>query len=109
MKDNRLHILSFVGGLVFLSVLTGILLSRNSTIRAEVENQARGFLNTGRDILFQLQIIVAKVAQITGEIRDIDEDEVPEVEPRALLSDGYDALWSVAEAQNEAYVKSHPS
>jgi hypothetical protein len=109
MNEKKLHVLSFLGGLVFLSLLTGILLSRNSSIRAEVENQAKGFLDAGRDILFQLQTILAKVSQITGETREVEEQEVPSSEPAIVLSDGYDALWSTVEAQNELYVKSHPS
>jgi hypothetical protein len=109
MSEKKLHILSFVGGLVFLSVLAAILLSKSSEIREEVERQVQGILNTSKDILRQAQFVVVKVGEITNEIKGIDDSNITEDEPTALLSDGYDRLWQSVEAQSRARVKSHPS
>jgi hypothetical protein len=109
MSEKKLHILSFVGGLVFLSVLAAILLSKGSEIREEVESQVQGVLNTSKEILRQAQFVVVKVGEITNEIKGVDESNTTENDPTALLSDGYDSLWQSVEAQSKARVKSRPS
>jgi hypothetical protein len=109
MSDKRIAILSFVGGLVFLSVLTTILLNNNGSIRAEVEGQARSFLDTSKEALRQMRLAVAKLGVLTGGGQADREDDTDEQSPTFFLSDGYDSLWQPIEAQNKAYVKSHPS
>jgi hypothetical protein len=109
MSEKKVAILSFFGGLVFISVLTALLLNKNSAIKEEVESQVQGFLNTSKDILRQSQLVVAKVGKITAEIKGVDNNDMVGVEPTALLSDGYNELWRSVEAQNKVYVKSHPS
>jgi hypothetical protein len=109
MSDKQSAVLSFVGGLVFLSVLTTVLLNRNGSIRAEAESQVQGFLNTSKEALHQMRLAVAKLGAITGSERVGTEDGAGEHNLAHLLSDGYEALWQSAEAQNRTYVKDHPS
>jgi hypothetical protein len=109
MSEKKLPILSFMGGLVFLSILTALLLSKSSAIREEVENQVQSILNTSKEILRQTHFVVMKVGEITEEIKGVDSSNTMEVESTLLLADGYDKLWQSAEAQSKAYVKSHPS
>jgi hypothetical protein len=109
MSEKRLHILSFIGGIVFLSVLTGILLNKSSVIREEVEKQVQGILSTSKDVLYQVQVVVTKVGAITEEIKGSNENGTMDSEPVAFLSDGYDELWRLVETQNKTYVKNHPS
>jgi hypothetical protein len=109
MSEKHKAILSFIGGLVFLSVLTTVLVNKNSALRAEIENQAQGFLNISREALRQAQRIIGQVSMITGGSKETEENDTEASASASLPADDYDALWELAEAQNRAHVKSRLS
>jgi hypothetical protein len=107
MSIKKTEVLSFAGGLVFFSVVAGVLLSKNSRIRTEVEEQLQGFLSASRDILQQVQFIAMKMSKIAGEVKTANETNNLEEGPIALLPDSYDTLWRVVEAQNRDFAGDH--
>jgi hypothetical protein len=100
MSKKETKILSFVGGLIFFSVVAGILISNDDKIRAEIQEQAKGLLKTSKKALQQLQYVVSKVGKLTGDLKSEKETSnlnSPQTEP---ITDSYDTLWVQAEAQN---------
>jgi hypothetical protein len=69
MKTKQTELLAFVGGLVFFTVLAGIVISRDGRIRREVENQARSLLRISRDALEQAQAVMGTVKQTTRNLK----------------------------------------
>jgi hypothetical protein len=109
MSIKKVNILSFAGGLVVFSVIVGVLVSKNDSIRNEIEDQAQGFLRVSREALQQLQFVVMKIGKISDELKTDNETNDFEEPPRALLPDSYDALWQKVEARNRAFVKTRPA
>jgi hypothetical protein len=111
MGKKKTEFLSFVGGLLFFSVIVGIVVVRNESIRNEIESQARGFLGISRNILQQLQSGFAKAKAIAGaskiakqnsKLNEQEDGSSPDTH-----KDGYDALWQSVETQHKVFVKNH--
>jgi hypothetical protein len=124
MRGKRTEILAFIGGLVFFTVLAGIVVSRDNRIREELENQAQKLLRISRDAMDQAQLAVATIKDMTQGLK-IDKRNSKYTEPQHSIgepdgegtagsgtagnatsetpvseSDGYAALWQVVEARN---------
>jgi len=109
MSEKQIKAVSFVGGLVFFSIVVGALLIKNDRIRAEVEEQAMSLLKTTKSAVNQIQFIVSKIGKITLDKKSVKTNNNIK-EPFVSDEDSeYDGLWNVAEAQNKEFVKSHSS
>jgi hypothetical protein len=95
---KKTDILTFVGGLVFFSVVVGVIISKNDRIRSEIEEQVEGFLGVGQTILQQLRFVVAKVERITSELKIANNNSTIVEQKTAPPPDDYDALWQAVEA-----------
>jgi hypothetical protein len=106
MKKKRAELLSFVGGVVFFTVLVGIVVGRNDRIRNELENQAQSLLRVSRDALDQAQVIVARVKtamrdfKIDSETSKYEGANYPPETTETAENDSYAVLWQTAETRN---------
>jgi len=93
MRGKQIEVISFVGGLVFFSVVVGIVLVKNERIRTEVEEQAMSLLKTTKNALNQAQFLISKVGMVTGERKaSFAGSHKTDVEA-AMQGDAYEALW----------------
>jgi hypothetical protein len=99
MSIKKTDILTFVGGLVFFSVVVGVIISKNDKIRSEIEGQAEGFLGVGRNALQQLESIITRISKITGEQKIANKNSTIENQDSSALPDDYDTLWQAVETQ----------
>jgi hypothetical protein len=105
MGIKKTDILTFAGGLMFFSVVVGVVVSKNDRIRNEIEEQVEGFLSVGRNVLQQLRFVVAKVSKLTGGAEIASVNNTINEQGADALSEDYDALWQAAETQNKAYTE----
>ena len=94
MNEKKIKAASFVGGLVFFSIVVGVVLVKNERIRAEVEEQASILLKTTRSAISQIQFVVSKIGKITGESKSAKQNSNNDSALAASQGDKYDALWS---------------
>jgi hypothetical protein len=92
-------LLSFIGGLVFCTVLVGLIIIKNDRIRIELENQAQSLLRVSRGALDQAQAVVTRIRETTRGLK-IDSEtsnypETPEVTE-------YDRLWQAVERRRSS-------
>jgi hypothetical protein len=99
--------LAFVGGLIFASVVAGVILTKNKGIRAEVEAQAKSLLNTSSEFIRKLRFTDSLFAKLTGDSKTANYNStIGVILPSGdtpVLSDAYDSLWQEAEQQNAEY------
>jgi hypothetical protein len=103
MKNKKTQILSFVGGLVFFSVVAAVLLAKNEKLRKEIESQANSLLETSKSVIGQVQFVAEKVGKISGELKTVNANSNSEEASQKALSDGYDSLWQETEEQALEY------
>jgi hypothetical protein len=109
MSEKRTKILFFVGGAVFISVAVGVLIRRADGTRIEGEGQT-SVLADIREILLQgLHFVEEKAKALSGESKIAKEISKLNKSLKSLPPDSYEASWQLVKAQNEAYVKNHPS
>jgi len=98
MSEKQIKAVSFIGGLVFFSIVVGVVLMKNERIRAEVEEQAMSLLKTTKSAIGQAQFLVSKVGMVTGErkaaLAGSGKTETGQVTQR----DAYEALWDAVES-----------
>ena len=96
MSEKQIKVVSFIGGLVFFSIVVGVVLMKNERIRAEVEEQAMSLLKTTKSAIGQAQFLVSKVGMMTGEKKasqsNSDKTEM------ATQKDTYEALWDAVKS-----------
>lgn len=97
MSDKQLKAVSFIGGLLFFSVVVGVILFKNDKIRAEVEEQAKSLLNITKGAVSQVQFVVSKINKITGGNNSAQADSNIDGQSIDRNIDKYDALWSSVE------------
>ena len=100
MSEKQAKTISFIGGLIFFSVVVGVLLIKNDKIRAEAESQAMSLLKTTKGAVSQIQFVVSKVGKITGENKLANQASNYSETPTIDGASGYDALWGAAKTQN---------
>jgi hypothetical protein len=105
MKNKKTQILSFVGGLVFFSVVAVVLLAKNEKLRSEIEAQANSLLETSKNVIGQVQFVAEKIGRISGELKTVNADSNNVGASQGALTDGYDSLWQEAEEQAQEYLK----
>ena len=94
MNEKKIKAASFVGGLVFFSIVVGVVLVKNERIRAEVEEQASILLKTTKSAISQIQFVVSKIGKITGEGKSAISNSNNDNTPVISQGDKYDAQWS---------------
>lgn len=98
MSEKKAKVLSFIGGLVFISVVAGVLLYKNDRIRAEFEEQVTSLLKTTGSALGQIRFFVSKVENITKDSKiDKIKDNIGDLKTYNDFSE-YDAQWSSFDA-----------
>jgi hypothetical protein len=105
MSEKETKILSFVGGLVFFTVVAGVLISQDDKIREEIKEQANSLLKTSKKVLQQLQYVVTKVSKLTSDVKSDKQNSNIEDKPATSSSNEYDSLWEQAEQQNVAVLQ----
>jgi hypothetical protein len=101
-KQARVEALSLLGGIVFFSVVVGIAVSRNERVKAEIDSQIKGFLETTRKALSQYQQLIQKVNSITTGIKSVTQNSNNQTTQSAVpqqlnAADKYDLLWEPIE------------
>ena len=105
MDKKKAKVLSFVGGIVFMSVIAGVLLCKNEKIRIELEEQIDSFLQSGKELAHQLEHVVGRLWKTaTSHINAIEASTI-KIEPSLRWTDGYNLLWVPVEAR----LKEHAS
>ena len=97
MNEKKVKAASFIGGLVFFSIVVGVVLVKNDRIRAEVEEQASILLKTTKSAINQIQFVVSKVGKITGESNNAKLNSSTDSSFVLSQKDQYDAKWSSLE------------
>jgi len=98
MNEKQLKIVSFIGGLVFFSIVVGVVLVKNERIRAEVEEQTMNILKTTKGAIGQIQYLVSKVEKMTGENKSTKQGSSATESSIAVNEETYDALWDSLKA-----------
>jgi hypothetical protein len=109
MKTTQMKILSFIGGLLFASVVVGVLLIKNENIREEVEDQAQSFLGISRNALKQLQSVLSTTGAMLGTAKIANQTSNLDFYKNAPVSKDYEDLWQATQTQSNAYVKNRLS
>ncbi|MCL1846485.1 MAG: hypothetical protein FWF91_00780 [Coriobacteriia bacterium] len=99
MSGKQIRIASFIGGLVFFSTITVVLLMKNDKIRAEVEEQAMSILKTTKSAVSQIQFVVSKIGGTTGKNTDAKYVSVNENTKENIDNSVYDAQWASLELE----------
>ena len=99
MSGKQMRIASFIGGLVFFSTITVVLLMKNDKIRAEVEEQAMSILKTTKSAVSQIQFVVSKIGGTTGKNTDAKYVSVNENTKENIDNSVYDAQWASLELE----------
>ena len=99
MSGKQIRIASFIGGLVFFSTITVVLLMKNDKIRAEVEEQAMSILKTTKSAVSQIQFVVSKIGGTTGKNTDAKYVSVNENAKENIDNSVYDAQWASLELE----------
>ncbi|MDR3052290.1 MAG: hypothetical protein LBU48_00310 [Coriobacteriales bacterium] len=90
-------ILSFVGGLLIFSVIVGVAVNNNESIKKEVERQITGFLGTSKKLLGCYEGVTQKLSEVSRLLKNDNANHnlIEENEP-ALKNEAdstYDRLW----------------
>jgi len=107
MSEKQIKVISFIGGLVFFSIVVGVVLMKNERIRAEVEEQAMSLLKTTKSAINQAQYLVSKVGVVTGEKKAAQANSNKTEAENMVEKDKYASLWESAESQVGGFVKAH--
>ena len=97
MSEKQKKVVSFIGGLVFFSVVVGVLLVKNERIRAEVEEQATSLLKTTKSAVSQIQFVIAKIEKISGGNNSAQPNSNNATQRGSQKPEQYDELWSSIE------------
>ena len=98
MSEKQIKAISFIGGLVFFSIVVGVVLMKNERIRAEVEEQAMSLLKTTKSAIGQAQFLVSKVGMMTGEKKASQANNGKTEMEAATQKDAYEALWDAVKS-----------
>jgi len=98
MSEKQIKAVSFIGGLVFFSIVVGVVLMKNERIRAEVEEQAMSMLKTTKSAIGQAQFLVSKVGMMTGEKKASQSNSGNTETGAAAQKDTYEALWDAVKS-----------
>jgi hypothetical protein len=95
MSDKEAKVLSFVGGVIFFSVVAVVVLSKDEGLRNEVKAQTQSLLKTSKKALQQFQSAVSKVGKLTGGIKSVKKNSNldPEGEGVSPVESSYNAQW----------------
>lgn len=99
-KETRM--LSFVGGLVFFSVVAVLILNKDEALCNEIQAQTKSLLTTSKKALQQFQSAVTKIGKLTEDVKSVRENSKLEgegVNSAADRADKYDSLWEQVERQ----------
>ena len=98
MSEKQIRVVSFVGGLVFFSIVVGVLLARNERIRSEVEEQTMSLLKTTKSAVSQIQFVVSKIGRFTNDSNNARRNSNIDDLTTTLEDKEYDELWSYVKA-----------
>jgi len=91
MVKGKTKALTFIVGLVTISVTIGVILHRNPKIRKEAEQQAKNLLRLSQDTIETAQEALEKVQKFTGIVNEKKEERLLEKEQAAAAA--YEEEW----------------
>ena len=109
LKKSREHqdkLLSFVGGLVFFTVVMAVVVYKDEDVRQELGTQAKSLLKTSKEALQQVRFVAGKIGKA---VRGAAKDNKAAVEGGEEKPGQYDNVWAAYQAQNPNRVKNHLS
>ena len=99
MKKATIQVISFVSGLTLAAVIIGVTITKNESIRNEIENQINSVLKTTRSLVDAYKSIASKSKTAANLIKsDTGEKNTrgatAEEEARVLINSQWDAVES---------------
>ncbi|MDR1015062.1 MAG: hypothetical protein LBL86_08835 [Coriobacteriales bacterium] len=103
MSEKNAKMLSFVGGLLFFSVVAASLLRNDDILRANLTEQAQGYLRISKEILRRASLVLSKAgAGVSESAKGNSNFKKGSV---VAPADEYDRAWGQAEEQGAARLK----
>ncbi len=103
MKKGTLQVLSFLGGLTLAAVTISVVLSKNPTLRKEIENQVTSVVKTTRSLVDAYKNIASKSQTVAGFIKsDAGEKSASTKAAEAEESKQVSTQWDTVETQMQA-------